>query len=275
MRESTTPRFGCVLGEAIIDWLIIFVQLSVLGVFFLFLSTLGNSTYINEGNRWVSLACVLVSIAVIVVTTILSFAYRVKTVAFSTVKQDQYKPLYISALVCGCLVLLLQITQLARMIFPSGLGLGLSSEFDRLASSAVRLEQQTKRAARYKVNRMVANALACHSSDSLSSRSLLGSTDFKTEKSGSINSLISSALCNYNARLSSREEIGGVWWVLCNYWFGSRLLQQEGVVIFPRLLWSNLGQLFIFIALIYMWSNFSRAVAAMNDPVFEGLSRRR
>jgi len=120
---------------------------------------------------------------------------------------------------------------------------------------------------------MISNALSCHSGGG--TQLDIGSNEFKLESSGSVKSLVSTALCNYNAQLSLKEEIGGVWWVFRNFWFGNRLVKEEGVVVFPRLLWSNLGQVFIIVAMVYLWYYLSKSVAEMDDPIMEGLSRRR
>lgn len=263
----TVPGFGCRVGQAITDWLVTFLQLTVLGFLFLSLGTLGNSTYFHGRSRLISGACILASMAVIIFTTVLSYAYGIRTVAFSTVKNKNYRPLYIATLVCGTIVLVLQLVQLVRIVLPTL----LPPVFDGLASSAKRLEQQTKRASRYKVNRMVKNALDCHSAEGR--RFTLGSEEFKLEQPGSSQSLMSKALCNYNARISAREEIGGFCWVIRNFWFGSKLIQEEGVFIFPRLLWTNLGQVFVIIALLYLWFYASNYIRTAPEDELDGFSR--
>ena len=174
-------------------------------------------------------------------------------------------------------MLLLQVAKLVRTIIPA----------DRLpdfnyhlfASSTKRLEMQSKKAARVKVGRIIDHALDCHGGYNVSVRHM---DSFGSQNTGNYDRLatlnvhgrISKALSSYQAQIGKTETIGGIWWTIRHFWLGNQLLREEGVLVFPRLLWSNLGQVLVVLILIYVWIYLGKLVRGLNDPVFEGLSRR-
>jgi len=276
--DPASVTFGCIVADAIVSWLVIFVVLTILGFVFLFLSTLGNSMYLTEWNKSIGVAAIFVSMAVVAFATMVTYGYSFRTSFASTEKDQDFRPLYITTLVVGCILVVLQIQQLVRTLVP---GFRFAYFLDRFSTSATRLEKQTKQGARFKVSRMVKNALECHTRNAdeiadhpgIACASKSSTTETRLAALN-VHGYISKALSNYNSRIATVENIGGVWWSICNFWFGSSIVCEEGIVVFPRLLWANLTQAAVCIFLFYMWVYIAELVGKQPDPVMAGLSRR-
>ena len=223
-------------------WLIIFAQLSILGTSFVFLASAGNSIYAKQ--NLISLALLLVGIATLVVCCILSYIYEVETFFASTVRNDDDlsdKAISILPLILGSVLICFQIKSLIQILLPeswykkdSSLVRGL------LVSGMARKERRTKRAARWKINSMVQNALELH--DKALSLSIRKSSSFGGAAYGN-------AMLAYDAAKHDKERLGGIVWTFKKMWSGA-ISQEEGVWLHARLIASNCSQYFT--ALFYL-----------------------
>jgi len=155
--NTTLSQFGCLTVNGIVIWLEIFLELSVLGTLFIFLSTLGNSVYDLQQSKWKAILMNCLGIAVVVFCTILAFPYEVETPFFVTKKENNNSGAkYYAAMVLGCMLIVVQLGQLVRLIVPI-----TRTMRPYFASGALKMERWTKQAASFKMERMIDNAFAC------------------------------------------------------------------------------------------------------------------
>ena len=151
--------FGCTIVNGITSWLVIFVQLSVVGMLYIFLGSAGNSI---SDNKVVTVVRLLIGMTTILFVTILSLFIVIDTAFVSTVKQDRLLVAYIGAALMGLALIILQ--------FTAFLGEFFSLEFLNkhacleaiLTPGMEKMERRTKLAARFKMKQMVDNALEFH-----------------------------------------------------------------------------------------------------------------
>ena len=80
--------FTCKLVKGIVQWLVIFAQLSILGMSFIALASMGNSVY-NQYS-FLTIGSMLFGAATIFVTSIMTFAIATQNRFFTTVKYSGY-----------------------------------------------------------------------------------------------------------------------------------------------------------------------------------------
>ena len=108
-----------------------------------------------------------------------------------------------------------------------------------LVPGITRKEKQTKKAARWKTERMVTNALEVHDMASLK----------PTSRSSTHISVSGNALLAFESTMYEREKVGGIMWTFSRMWDGS-LFNEEGVWLHARLIASNISQYFV--AAVYL-----------------------
>lgn len=215
---------------------------SVFGTAYIFLGSAGNSLY---DNRVIFVGRMLIGMAIILFSTLLSLFYVVTTPVFSTVKNGRFLAAYIGAAVLGIILLIIQIIGLIGEFY--------STEFLEkhawleaiLTPSMQKMERRTKIAARTKMSLMVDNALVYHKD---SDQSIGLSQGFKMTARGT-------ALLNYQTRDDKMERCGGIVWGWKKVFNGS-IFTEEGVWLHSRLVSSTLTQLFLCIFLVVFFAIF-------------------
>ncbi len=132
----------------------------------------------------------------------------------------------------GLVLILFQLRSLAMLLIPSGWYDQKSFVQRFLVSGMARKEAKTKKAARFKTNKIVENAMSMHkvSLSAKSPRSIHGST-----------TAYGSALLAFEGTIDDREDVGGILWTYKSI-FNDSLFDQEGVWLHTKLIASNLSQ---------------------------------
>jgi hypothetical protein len=239
----------------------------VIGFGFIYLITLGNAEF---SRRCVGLGGTLVSMAFIVVVSALAFNYEVDTFFFSTSKFEAEEAVYYVSFVTGILLLLLQVVQVLRTLFPAGLHSRLA---DILVPSPVILEKRTKQAAEYKVSRLIRRSLSCHHQGE-ADRAAPSHAPLNYRRLNAIrmHGQTTIALNTFHDQSLQRKTIGSLWWIMDSFLKGNRLAWQEGLWISPRLLWANLSQWFVICSTLVLQSICVRWIQTLKDPITEGLT---
>ena len=246
-------EFGCRVVNSIISWMIIMAQLVILGTVFVSLASAGNSIHLQ--HNFTSLLGVLLGISCITVSCILSYVFEVEILLINTTKEDDkeddplYDFQYLTTLVLGCFLLLFQVKALLYVLIPRSIWEKLPSSDFWLTSGMAKSEGSTKRAAAFKINRMVENAISQHDGKILDHDQ---SSRLKI-RSSSKRSAFGQAMLNFQASADYREKVGGVWYTIKKMWNGS-LFDEEGVWIHARLYAMNISQWFIVVFFVILYS---------------------
>jgi hypothetical protein len=277
-------NFACKCLKGVVVWLEIFVQLAVLGTSFVLLSSFGNSIY-HYKSKFVAIAISFLGIIVVLFTTILAYRFSVDTALFSTNKDGNKiggKYIYAASLILGIILLLIQLTNLLRMLVASDTLTTISQVLPIFAASSRKLERNTKRSAAFKLRRMINNALACHVSPETNDISddqwkipkndTEGNNDavnFNNTKGSIIvghQNLVSNILSDdWHESLSDAlyhfeqqrhtmvvPAALGVWQLWRELFFTRRIGYVEGIWIHPRLIASNLAQWLVLILIPFV-----------------------
>jgi len=239
-----------------------------LGLGFIFLITLGNSEFTN---RSLGVTATIISMAFIVIVSALAFRYEVDTFLFSTSKVETEESVYYVSFVTGLILLLLQVVQILRTVLPQGLH---SRVAELLAPSPVLYETRIKRAAEFKVSRMVRHALSCDhraASDKVFAPHATVNRRRLTEIQ--MHGRTATALHKFYDQSLETKTVGSFWWIAKAYWTGNRLAWKEGLWVSPRLLWANLAQWFVICTTLVLHMLCVRAVRGFPDPLTDRLSR--
>jgi hypothetical protein len=214
-------------------------QLIILGGAFLMIGSLGNTIFLTRGIA--AFVKVVLSAAIIFVATIyFFFDPEIDTWLVNTSWEDQrtvFSLFNYCALVSGCALIFMQFHTLARLLIPSGC-VKTSKRLGRfLVSGAVPKEVRTKKAAAYKTNRMIENAMSLHlNGEELSTHKSLRASGFMSGNSH--------AMYGFLGKSYERERIGGLWWGWKEFLSG-RICYEEGVFFHSRLIASCIAQLFL------------------------------
>jgi hypothetical protein len=256
------------------------IQLTVLGIFFIGFGSFGNRA--NHKKSWLTVCALLISTAVIILTTIVPFfvvsamknlqnlpkylsnmmsfasiAQALKTQFFDTTGNKDYAEadgtvdeydrnenvggaFYVLSLTLGFVLLSFLIVDLGVVIIPSE-WLAKNPFISNLSTPAsLWAESVQKRAASFKVTKMLLNALSLHRS-----------TEHPTVTSGTSESkaayhaeLYAHAISNYHAQESKTEKVGGVFWAWRRILDG-RIFSEEGIWLHSRLVVGNFLQLLV------------------------------
>ena len=253
--------FGCTVANAVIVWLAIMLKLCLAGFLYISLATLGNSVYLlGHHHKWKSAVTTLVSMAIVVFTTMVSYTTDIQTPFFDTVKVPGKEIMYIATVVIGSVLLLLQAIQLIRLLLPHDVE-SLPRIFQVIASSATALERKTKEAAAFKVRHMMEHAASCHrlvstTDDDLAIAVRTNARNGRRLLGLHMDGRISHALYQYQHAMLETETVGGLWWTVRSFWSHNALARQEGIWVFPRLLWCHMGQWCVCVAIIVFWIAF-------------------
>lgn len=246
--DNFSSTFGCQVVNAIGGWFAIFAQLCILGGTFMCFGSSGNSIFAQPGL--IAIAQLLFGIGIVILFTIVSNYVTWETWFFNTNFETQgslFELFNLVALSFGAILLLLQVQMLMRLIVTKSLLQKIDRLHILLTPGMVKKESNTKRAAAFKANKMVENALELHLNETQLSthRSLHGSISMRG------NGLVMS---NFMATSHVRETVGGIWWGWRRF-FNSRICYEEGVWFHTRLLATAVAQVLLIIltlSLVYL-----------------------
>jgi hypothetical protein len=157
--------------------------------------------------------------------------------------------------------MLFQATLLVRLLISKRGLVAFKSLTKIITNGSVRKEARTKKAATFKVNEMVSNAMELHDdAESYSSR-------FPSDRSGQQRDSTSTVymkstgrfLLNFQAVQDRFDESGGLLWAWKRVLTGS-LFEEEGIWFHGRLVASNVYQLFICVVVLSTIGVFPRYV---------------
>ena len=271
--------WGCDAGAAIVNWLVVFAQLGIVGTLYIFLGSLGNSTPQVEdllgSDKAIQALGVLVGIGVVVCGTIVPNFVEGEAFIWNSIKVEGFEAMY---WICFCLGIVLVCLQLIRVvdIFASLGSLGIGGR--------TRSEQCTKQAATKKVNTMVENAMMLHVAPILAGQKpkpgaqpryavkhaspvvvklaeqlheehdqIFDTTKGKVpSRVGGEGSGSGRALFNYGEMNNTTETTGGVLWAYQRMADGS-MYDEEGIWFSARLITSTVAQFLVVAMLIVVY----------------------
>jgi hypothetical protein len=233
-----------------------FFTVAFLGFMFLFVTTLGNSVYLfgkYTGLRALGVLKFSLGIVMVVIYCFLSYFLNsdIDFIDTSVAGANKY-PALISLVLGGCL-LIVQIVQLVRMAVPPRY---YESFVKRkwMVAGAIRLERQVKLACTFKANKLVENALLCHTETTpeASNDGIFDSAQKSIKELPPQCSAVSDAMLRFSVKEDETERSGGIMWTIKKV-RDSSIFTEEGLWLFPRLVSSNMIQWVVvvgFIALI-------------------------
>jgi hypothetical protein len=237
-----------------------FIAISLLGTGFIFLGSGGNSVF--NSNAFFSLGSIFVGLAVVTTTTVLAFFVEVDTRFFDTTKYEGYYVAHYWSMIIGLCLISLQVVTIVRILLPTEKLLAMEAQWiDRLLTPGLaKMECKTKRAAAFKTNNMVRNALEMHVAD--------------PERIG-LGNLMSSygrALLNFRTQEDVYETVGGFKWAWTKILNGT-IFTEEGIWLHSRLLIANFSQFFIapfmvsYLLYFFLGQFFADCEADPNDEI--------
>ena len=238
--DNFQSEFGCRVANSIATWLVIFLQLSVLGTSVVVLSSLGNSIYAEKDYKYRSLPSLFVAVAAITLAFLTPFFYQREFFFANTTRSDDPVGNFLGGLtlLLGFILVSFQFKVLLVIVIPEN-WYANSPVFRRfLVSGTARKECRTKKACRFKVSAMVQDALEMHS------MSLPASSSSSSNRIASGTFAYGGALLAFESTRNDREEVGGILWAFKNMWNG-KIFDEEGVWLHARLIASNLSQYFV------------------------------
>jgi hypothetical protein len=241
-------EFGCKIINGITRWIVIFLELSILGTAFIFFASAGNSLFEHKPLAFFRL---VIGMTTIVLATIVSVFVTVDSQVISTKKDGDFYAIYWTTFVLGCVLLFLQVLSLIRLFFSGNFLKRFKPLEIFLTPGMDTMELRTKIAAHVKVSAIVENALNLHDSSILE----------KPDSSSHRMTALGKALLNFQIHPEKTERVGGVWWAWKRVWDRS-IFQDEGVWLHSRLVACTMAQLFICILLIVSWQILFRAALA-------------
>jgi len=221
-------NFGCVLAQGILDWLIIMVRLSVLGSIFIITASSGN---VSNANLFLT----VVGICAILLFNVLPFFFEVSAGVVTTEKSTEgIRPvLYYLTVICGFILLIDPVMNTIQRLLPkSSLLVFVKKHMDN-----TRLEAEVKRAASFKLNRLVRNAYDVHK---------------VAEQDGGIAQGLETrygiAMLAFAKVSDQKEELDGFKQTWSRIW-SRALFNDEGIWLTTHVLSGNLAQVIVCVLL--------------------------
>jgi len=238
-------EFMCKIKNAVFNWFSIMAQLVILGGTFFVFSSAGNSIFAQQGTF--SILRVLVGMLTVVFFTLIPFHVTIENWFINSnyaTSNGLFQVFPYIAYAIGIALLLLQLRMLGSLVLPNKFLQSHRAFRSWLTPGTIHKELNSKRAAAFKTNRLIENALDLHCSPS--------------EQGSSINnqaSASSRAMANYMATSMETQAMPGLIWAWKNFFTG-KICREEGVWFHTRLLASALSPLlalFVVISTLY-WS---------------------
>jgi len=269
--NSCDIQFGCDAGTSIVNWLVVFAELSISGTLYIYLGSLGNwatGQPMEGSNQMKTIGGVFVAMGAVACATIVPNFVQGKVFVWNSVKLDEWVPLYWFCFALGIILICLQFIRLiscCASLGPVGDG------------GKIRSEQCLKQSATRKVNVMVDNAMLMHCAPIVPWRKprigqgirfpskyaspivvkmadeLHEEHDDPTKedkyRDGNIETLTGGegsvrALVNYKWMYGVTETVGGVVWAYQRMADG-RIFDEEGIWLSARMVTSNVIQVFM------------------------------
>jgi hypothetical protein len=137
---------------------------------------------------------------------------------------------------------------------------------DLITPASLRAESAQKKAASFKVSKMLENALSLHRSTDC----LTASVNSTESKAAFHAQLYAHAISNFQAQESKTEKVGGIIWAWKRIWDGS-ISSEEGIWLHSRLIVGNFLQLLVFIIITFLahlgFKNSNQFVYSENPTV--------
>lgn len=238
-----------------------------MGTSFVVLASAGTSVYSRAGFGAVIL--VFIGVCAVVLASICTYAFDGDYVLFEINKVDGLlnDAGYTMCLVVGIILILMHLKKLAFILVPKTLLERIPGSSFWLIPGMAKAERATKRAADYKIEKMIENSMMMHAPvPGTFSSSVRMSTRAGAGAGASGRGAFGVALLNFQATQDEREDCGGVMWAYRKIWNGS-IFQEDGVWIHSRLIASNFAQYFV--ALFYIFAGVT--VLTVSEEIFEGI----
>ncbi|KAL7553368.1 hypothetical protein ACHAWF_016652 [Thalassiosira exigua] len=233
-------HFWCPILQGITNWLIIGVQLIILGTVFIVWASFGNSIH-PTNPLWIVLAMG----AVVLFVLLPHFKdFDLEVISSKKKGATDQRLLYRLSATCGFLLLFASLLNLSQRLLPERWFKNtFAAKF--CTPGVVRHEADFKQAASYKVNQLVRNACQIHKTAELDGGV---SNDVGETKYGR-------AMLAYARTSDEREEFGGFMWTWKKIYNGE-LFRDEGVWFTTHLLAGNVAQFFICLILGALFIQF-------------------
>lgn len=218
--ENFDSVVGYAIANGVATWCWIFIQLSVLGTAFFLLSTLGMSIHDKRG-LWPTGVKLLIAMTFIGLTMIGGGIQKIDAKVFdtSTVSSESNSGMVWVLVFIGAVLLLMQLGVLILVVAPVSFLRHFEKVKALVTPSLYRKEGFSKRAAGFKTEKMLDNALEMHQDNALLAKSMKASTAAMRAQGN--------AMTNFQENSHVTEYVGGVWWAWKNFFNSSMLKQGE------------------------------------------------
>jgi hypothetical protein len=249
----------CLVANAVINWTIIFFQLSILGSSFIFLGSFGAA---SGRSIW----GLVIGMATIGTCTVVAYFYSVDSPFLSTEKSPGWGAAYMISLLMGSVVLTLQLLLLLRIVLPKTIVPWFRELTVFLTNGMARKETRTKAATVFKIDRLIDNAMEHHQERVVSLED--GTMKARTEATSSSTAFLGAtgrALLNYQAQESRKERSGGIFWAWKRIVGTNKsILVEEGIWFHGRLIASNCFQVIVAVAVFFVL--YAALQSSYGDP---------
>eukprot|EP00804_Cyclotella_cryptica_P013395 CCRYP_005153-RC/>CCRYP_005153-RC protein AED:0.37 eAED:0.37 QI:231/1/1/1/1/0.91/12/2182/791 len=237
--ENMNNSFGCWVLQGIINWLLIMLELSVLGTTFVLWASAGNGAHHRINPLWV-----VIGMIAVVLFTIFPFFEEFKlspsedNVIISTEKDSSItqQMLYLLALLGGFMLLFVDLKNLIQTLVPRRVWEGYPILRKLLIAGTIQTEALGKKAASFKLNRLISNANSIHKN------AMAG-------VAGESETTFGRAMLCFSKSSDRIEDVGGHMWTFRKL-YNLELFAEEGVWFTTHLLAGNLAQITICLFLV-------------------------
>lgn len=216
---------------------------SLLGSCYILFGSAGNSVF--NSNIFIALGSILVGMVTVTMTTVVAFFVETKNPLFNTTKYGGYYVANLWSLMIGICLILLQMMTIVRILLPTKILMQKNAGWiDRLLTPGLaKMECKTKRAATFKINNMISNALEIHAVKPARITSVAAMSSYGR------------ALLNFRTQEDLHETAGGFIWAWAKILNGS-IFTEEGIWLHSRLLIANFSQFFMALHMVAYLLNF-------------------
>ncbi|KAL7565524.1 hypothetical protein ACA910_003805 [Epithemia clementina (nom. ined.)] len=236
-QDCEGSEYGCLIAQTIYSWVVIACILIAVGMVHIAVISVGNNPADQSFRRQV-FACLVTLINTFLPFGIVRWAKRHEDKISYEVKTDMdsgsYKILQILTLVVGGVLALVFAVQGLILLLVNGDHPHKLPRFLQLVSSATSWDAETRiyKAAKFKVDKIISNALCLHKSDQVATETV---PNFTISTKMALEGTRDEVSRNFITRGETKEQAGGIVWTFWKFCDGS-LHSQEGLWINTRLL---------------------------------------
>jgi len=249
--------FWCKLGQSTVNWIFIMLTLTLSGILFFVIVGSGNDVYRR------SFLDISIGLAGIVLFFVIPNTVKFRIFLFDTdvndrtvlwVRQDEPQVtvfFHVLFIIVGVVLFIRQVLNVISLLLDhkkTAQGKGLWTRL--LVGSTATDELHSKRAAVYKVNKMLENAYNLHQRKGLS---LSTAVELAEESTHDL------ALLNFTKLSDKTERVGGFKWAWKSLISGD-LKAKEGIWLHTRLYAGLLSQLVVVVIVLFIGSNISASL---------------